>query len=54
MKDVLFMVAGVFLLVLPYALITLGVYTLTGEIGWAMIILGVLILATVFAVAGLR
>jgi hypothetical protein len=46
MRDALLVVAAVFLIVCPYALVTLGVYLLAG-MGWALISLGVLILLTV-------
>lgn len=47
MKDVLLMLLVVALIACPYALVTVGVFMLTGELGWALITLGGLILATV-------
>lgn len=46
MKDALLVVAAVFLIICPYALVALGVYLLAG-MGWALVSLGVLILLTV-------
>jgi hypothetical protein len=51
------MLLVVALVALPYALVTVGVFMLTGEMGWALITLGGLILATVLValvVASLR
>jgi hypothetical protein len=51
MKDALLVIAVTLLIVCPYALIAGGVLMLTGELGWAFITLGGLILLTVFAIA---
>lgn len=50
MRDVMLGLLAVVLVVSPYLLITVGVYMLTGILGWALIALGVLILVSVAAV----
>jgi len=50
MKDALLIVLAVVLIVCPYALITLGVFMITGSMGWALVTLGALILMTVLVV----
>ena len=49
-RDVLLGVLAVVLVVSPYLLITVGVYMITGILGWALIALGALILISVGAV----
>jgi hypothetical protein len=51
MRDFLLVLAVILLIISPYALVAGGVLMLTGELGWAFITLGVLILVTVFGVA---
>lgn len=50
MRELLLMFLAVLIVAAPYALITLGVYMITGILGWALIALGSMILISVGAV----
>ena len=51
MKNALILLLMCIVIAIPYALVTVGVGVITGDVGWAMVTLGVLVFLTAIGVA---